>query len=571
MVHVSGGPVDYSVPDDLTIPQFFLDSHHPLRPTRKPGIPWLIEDATARPIDLEQLRTRTFGLANALQARFGIKENDVVVLFSPNHVDYPPAIWATHRLGGIVSGANPGYTADEVLHQIQTTGATLVITHPVSLRTAVAAARQAGIPDARVVVFDEVPGSAHVSVEALVREGLRMDRCFLERKLKPGEAKSKIAFLNFSSGTTGKPKAVAISHYAPIVNVIQMALHNKINRDDCAWEDRRYRPGDVATGILPLYHIYGLIVSLHFLIFCGVTLVVVPRFNFTDFLQSISRHKITLLMLVPPQIVLLCKHPATKEYDLSGIRYMICGAAPLSADLMNQIAEVLPNAQIGQGYGMTEASASISMFSTDTKIGVPGGAGRLLPGVVARVVKADGTLAGFNEPGELQVKIPSQALGYWNNEEATRETFLDGWLRTGDEVTINEDKELFIVDRLKEIMKVKGFQVAPAELEACLLNMPEVADACVVAVPHDYSGEVPLAFVVLHAHVAKRVAEDPGEAEKVKAAIIKFVADNKVAYKHLAGGVEFIDAIPKNPSGKLLRRVLRDRVLEMRAKPKAKL
>jgi len=278
-----------------------------------------------------------------------------------------------------------------------------------------------------------------------------------------------------------------------------------------------------------------------------------------------------MLMLVPPQIVTLCKHPATKEYDLSGIRYMICGAAPLSADLMKQIAAILPNAQIGQGYGLTESSASIAMFSTESKIGVPGSAGRLLPGVVARVMKADGTFVGFNEPGELQVKMPSLALGYWKNEEATKETFVDGWLRTGDEVTVREDKELFIVDRLKEIMKVKGFQVAPAELEGCLLSIPEVADACVVPIPDEYSGEVPMAFVVLHAHAAKRVADNPGEAEKVKVAITKFVADNKVAYKHLAGGVEFVDAIPKNPSGKLLRRVLRDRAREMKAKPKSKL
>ncbi|KAI9462217.1 hypothetical protein HD554DRAFT_2206554 [Boletus coccyginus] len=537
MLEISGGPVDCSVPDDLTIPQFFLDSHHPLRPARQAGVPWLIDDATGRSVDLEEVRTRTFGLANALQARYGI-----MVISSPNHVDYPPAMWATHRLGGIVSGANPAYTPDELLHQIQATSAVLVITHPVCLRTAVSAARQAGVPDTRVV--------------ALIQEGLRMDRCFVERKLKPGEARSKIALLNFSSGTTGKPKAVAIPHYSPIVNTIQMALLNKVNRDDCAREDRRYRPGDVAAGSKS-----GEL--LHFLMFCGVTLVVVPKFNFTDFLQSISRHKITLLMLVPPQIVLLCKHPATKEYDLSGIRYMICGAAPLSADLMNQIVEVLPNAQIGQGYGLTETSASVSMFSTEAKVGVPGSAGRLLPGVIARVMKADGTFAGFNEPGELQVKMPSLALGYWNDEKA--------WFRTGDEVTIQEDKELFIVDRLKEIMKVRGFQVAPAELEGCLLNTPEVADACVVPVSDDYSGEVPMAFVVLHDHIAKRVADNPGEAEKVKAAITKFVADNKVGYKHLAGGVEFIDAIPKNPSGKLLRRVLRDRAREMKVKPKAKL
>jgi len=252
---------------------------------------------------------------------------------------------------------------------------------------------------------------------------------------------------------------------------------------------------------------------------------------------------------------------------------VISGAAPLSAELVNQLVKVLPNAQIGQGYGMTESCTSISMFSTETRIGVPGSGGRLLPGVTARVVKLDGTPAGLNEPGELYVKMPSLALGYWNNEEATKETFVDGWLRTGDEVIIDKDKEVFVVDRLKEMIKVKGFQVAPAELEGCLLGIPEVADACVVPVPDDYSGEIPMAFVVLRAQVAERIAANPGEAEKVKAAIIKFVADNKVAYKWLAGGVELVDSIPKNPSGKLLRRVLRDRArgLKLKAKPRAKL
>ncbi|KAF9219269.1 acetyl-CoA synthetase-like protein [Gyrodon lividus] len=566
MTEVSGGPLNCGVPDNLTIPQFFLDSHHPLRPVRKADSPWLIEDATGRHIGLEELRARTFGLANSFKARYGINENDVVLIFSPNHVDYPPVIWATHRLGAIVSGANPAYTTNELLYQMRMTKASLVVTHPGSMNTAVSAARAAGIPDARVVVFDQVPVNEHTTVETLVQEGLRMEQCFVEPRLKQGEAMSKIAFLSFSSGTTGNPKAVAISHYGPITNTIQMAVHNKVNQNYCAWEDQRFRPGDLVAGILPFFHIYGLVVSLHFLQFCGLSIVVIPRFNFTDFLQSIVRHKITHLMLVPPHIVLLCKHPATKEYDLTGIRYMTSGAAPLSAELMNQVVKVLPNAQIGQGYGLTESSTSICMFSTDSKLGVPGSAGRLIPGVVARVVKDDGTLAGYNEPGELRVKMPSLALGYWNNEEATRETFVDGWLRTGDEVIIREDHEIFIIDRLKEIMKVRGFQVAPAELEGCLLDIVDVADACVVPVPDDYSGEVPMAYVVLHPDVAERVTANPVEAEKIKAAIMKHVADNKVAYKHLAGGVEFIDAIPKNPSGKLLRRVLRDRTRETKAK-----
>jgi acyl-CoA synthetase (AMP-forming)/AMP-acid ligase II len=227
--------------------------------------------------------------------------------------------------------------------------------------------------------------------------------------------------------------------------------------------------------------------------------------------------------------------------------------------------KVIPNAQIGQGYGLTESATSLSMYPVDQKIGIPGSAGQLLPGVVARVVKPDGSLAGFNEPGELRVKTPSLALGYWNDERATKETFVEGWLCTGDEVIIREDKEIFIIDRLKEMMKVRGFQVAPAELEGCILDHRDVADTCVVPILDDYSGEVPLAFVVLRAPAADRVRKDSREADKVKASIIKHVADNKVAYKHLAGGVEFIDVIPKNPSGKLLRRVLRDQARRLRA------
>ncbi|KAH7884920.1 hypothetical protein F5I97DRAFT_1296635 [Phlebopus sp. FC_14] len=576
MTEFSSEPVNTVIPDDLTIPQFFLDSHHPLRPLRTADIPWLIEDATGKKIGFEELRARTFGLANSFCSRFGTKDGDVVVIFSPNHVDYVCVTWATHRLGAIVSGANPTYTADELLYQIQTTNASLVIAHPLSLSTALTAARAAGIPDEHVLVFDRVPGNGGpITIESLVQEGLGMDQCFIEPRLNPGEAKSKVAFLNFSSGTTGKPKAVAIPHYAPIANVLQMSLHLKVNQDYCPWEDQRIRPGDVAAGVLPFFHIYGLVVTLHLMIFCGLSLVVFPKFSYPEFLQSISRHKITHLFLVPPQVVLLCKHPATKEHDLSGIRLLISGAAPLSAELMNQLIKVIPNAQIGQGYGLTESSTTVAMFSTDSKLGVPGSAGKLVPGAVARVVKEDGTLAGYNEPGELMIKSPSLAVGYWNNEEAMKETFVDGWLRTGDEVIIREDHEVFIIDRIKEIMKVRGYQVAPAELEGCLLDHPDIADVCVVPVPDEYSGEVPMAYVVLYPHVSERVRARVEEGEKVRASIVKHVADNKVAYKHLAGGVAFVDVIPKNPSGKLLRRVLRDRAREEgrgkgRSKEKAK-
>jgi len=264
-------------------------------------------------------------------------------------------------------------------------------------------------------------------------------------------------------------------------------------------------------------------------------------------------------------VVLLCKHQATKNYDFSHVRMLFCGAAPLSAALTENIVRLLPNAHIGQGYGMTETSTSVVMCPLSQKVGKLGSIGQLITGVRARVVKEDGTLARAGEPGELVVKIPSSALRYQNNEKATAETFIgDGWVRTGDKVVIDENNDVFIVDRLKEILKVRGFQVAPAELEGHLLEHPDVADTCVVGVPDDYSGEVPLAFVVLSADAAKRALRGSAEVAEIKATILKHVADHKASYKRLAGGVEFIDAIPKNPSGKLLRRVLRDKVKGMR-------
>jgi len=238
------------------------------------------------------------------------------------------------------------------------------------------------------------------------------------------------------------------------------------------------------------------------------------------------------------------------------------GAAPLSCKIIAALAQIFPNAAIGQGYGMTEATA-ISFARVDKHVDT-GSSGQLIPGVVARVVKSDGSLAGYGEPGHLLISSPSLAAGYLDNEEATKETFVDGWLHTGDEVIINEEAEIFVIDRIKEMVKVKGFQVAPAELEAHLLDHPDVADVCVVGVPDDYSGELPLAFVVLTQTAAERTKLDPAESEKVKAALAEHVANAKVFYKRLAGGVEFVDTIPKNPAGKLLRRFLRDRAKVLR-------
>jgi acyl-CoA synthetase (AMP-forming)/AMP-acid ligase II len=310
-------------------------------------------------------------------------------------------------------------------------------------------------------------------------------------------------------------------------------------------------PGDVVLGVLPFFHIYGLVVTLHFMLYCGASVVVVPKFNFSDFLESIVRHRVTHLFLVPPQVVLLCKNPSLKRYDFSRVKLCFSGAAPLSGELMRRISSIFPNAAIGQGYGLTETCTTICWLQVDRKLGTVGGAGELIPGIIAKVVKPDGSLASDGEQGELVVKGPSMALGYYGNLAATAETFVDGWVRTGDEVVI-KNLEVFIVDRLKELIKVRGHQVAPAELEGFLLLRPDVMDACVVSIPDDYSGEVPLAYIVLDSDTQKRVHGDHTASMDLKKAIQKYVSDAKVRYKWLAGGVEFIDVIPKNPSGKIV-------------------
>ncbi|KAH9889951.1 acetyl-CoA synthetase-like protein [Cubamyces lactineus] len=554
------------IPDDLTIPQFFFDAHHPLGGEALHERPptWFIEDTTGREITSDQLRARVWGLANAMHIRWNFGNDDVVCVFGPNHVDYPVVIWAAHRLGGIMTGANPTYTVDELVYQLQTAGASALFVHPDSLTVGLAAAHAAGIPDNRVVVFDTAceDRDGFVTVDALVKEGLTQPKTWLEPRLKPGEGKTKLALLFFSSGTTGRAKAVMIPHHSVIANVIQMKQH--VNRHDAhkPITDKMYAPGDRMLGVVPFYHIYGIVVCMHFFPFIGGTLVIVPKFKFENMLGSIVRFNIGALPLVPPMVVLLCKHPLTKQYDLSSVKITIVGAAPLSAKLTYDLSRVLPNSRIGQGYGMTETCTTFGFQHPFMHVSTPGSAGVMLPGTALRILKADGSWGGYNEPGQLIMTGPSMSIGYYNDPQTTAETYRDGWIYSGDEGYVNEQKELFIIDRIKELIKVRGFQVAPAELEGLLLNHPDVVDACVVSAPDNYSGELPFAFVTLNEATHVRAAEGPIEATHIREAIMKYVAQNTTNYKWLAG-VEFVDAVPKNPSGKLLRRLLRDQLRKL--------
>ncbi|KAJ7497699.1 amp dependent CoA ligase [Mycena latifolia] len=552
------------IPGDLTLEQFILrDNDENLRPLRPSSAPWLICDRTGRQVHLDEIRERTTGLANGLHTKFGIGEDDVVLIFSTNHIDYPICIWAVHRLCAVVSPCNPSSTVPELTHQLSQTHPSLIIVHTAGIDVALASAREVGIPPDRIVVLEGEGGSLVdlVTVADLTAQGLRFNSLNVGRKLRSGEGRTKVAFFCASSGTTGKPKIVAISHFAALANVLQIATHNRVNDETYAsWEERRYRPGDVCLAVLPFYHIYGLVVAIHFVLFSGMTVVVVPKFNFAEMLESIVRHKINQLMLVPPQVALLCKEPIVQNYDLSTVRTVLCAGAPFSAELNQQLISLLPHAHIGQAYGQTESTGVVSMWSTRNKLGFNGG--ELAPGVVARIVRSDGTLAGYNQPGELLLKTPAAALGYFGNEDATKETFVEGWLRTGDQVEINENNEIIYIDRLKEIMKVRGFQVAPAELEGCMLGSELVADVCVVGIPDSYSGEVPLAFVVPTAAASAMIQKNPEAVLQIKTSIMDYVAKLKSPYKHVRR-IELVESIPKNPSGKLLRRILRERARQL--------
>ncbi|GBE89802.1 Acyl-CoA ligase easD [Sparassis crispa] len=547
-----------------------LDSHHVTRPVIKAPKPWYINPTTGYSLYPDEIRARVYGLANSLSSRWRIGEDDVVCIYSPNNIDYPGVIWAIHRLGAIVTAANPSYNAEELKHQLVISKAKLIIAHPWNHAIALVAATDAGIPSDHILMMEapESGTATYPAVQQLTAEGLSMPQLYEERRLRPGEAKTKLAFLSFSSGTTGKPKAVCISHYNLIANVTQVA--QRATATEFPSEDLKpIRVGDVALGVLPFFHIFGLVISVHFMVYYGHSLVVLPKFELLQVLHVIQRYRVNSLQVVPPIMVLLCKHPAVEKFDLSSIRFCLSGGAPLSAELTNLVGEKFPHIlHIGQAYGMTETCTAVTFPHIAKRLGTLGSAGRLLDGVVPRVLKRDGSLAGVNEPGELVVSGPSMTLGYLDNEEATRETFKDGWIHTGDEVVFNEEGDLFVVDRIKELIKVKGFQVAPAELEGHILEHPDVSDTCVVSISDEYRGEIPLAFVALSGGAVERMKKIPSVGPQIKASIMKHVADRTIHYKHLSGGVEFIQAIPKNPSGKLLRRVLRDQARELQKQGK---
>ncbi|KAI9272041.1 hypothetical protein EDC94DRAFT_644774 [Helicostylum pulchrum] len=369
------------------------------------------------------------------------------------------------------------------------------------------------------------------------------------------EAKEAVAYLCFSSGTTGKSKGVMTTHANITANVLQYE-----GLEGASVNGNK----DRMIGVLPFFHIFGLSLLIHVAIYLGIPVYVMPKFDLVKFCETIQKEKITFSCLVPPIILLLAKHPIVDNYDLSSLKVVTCGAAPLSAELSQQTKRRLPTMIVKQGYGLTETTTSAALEPTDGV--VSGSIGFLLPSISAKIVDDDGAELSTGQRGELWLKGPNIMKGYINNLEATAECIdKEGYFHTGDIAVQDQDGRLYIVDRKKSLIKYKGFQVPPAELEGILFTSPMVADCAVIGV-YDASQatELPRGYITLVANV-------PATEETAKT-IKKFVADQVVYYKQLRS-IVFIDEIPKSSSGKTLHRVLRNAAAEEQVtqKQKAKL
>ena len=508
-----GSPIDLP---DVPIHRLILDSLAEI-----PEQVVMIEAASGRTVTAAEVSDQVGRLAAGLAAR-GFGRGDVAGLIAPNCVEYPVVFLAISALGGVATLPNPLGTADDFASQLRRTGARLVVTTPPLLDKVGPAAAAAGITD--IIVIGEADGATPLRT-VLEGEPLRD---------WPEVDPTSLVALPFSSGTSGRPKAVMLTHRNLIANAHQFAGGMPVPE------------GVRLIAFLPFFHIYGLVLLMVTSLWRRRVLVIMPRFELEPFLAAIARYRIELAPVVPPVMVALAKHPAVDNHDLSSLKFAMCGAAPLGADIEEAVARRL-GIVIVQGYGMTEVCGASHLNELVPETIRRGAVGRLVSNMEARIVDpVIGVDLGINERGELWLRGPNVMPGYLDDAEATSRTLDDGgWLRTGDIAYADEDGYFFVVDRLKELIKYKGHQVAPADLEAVLLTHPSIADAAVIPSPDEEAGEVPKAFVVLRA---------PLTVDEIMA----FVA-SKVAPLDKVRRVEFIDAIPKSPSGKILRRVLVER------------
>ncbi|UXA10026.1 4-coumarate--CoA ligase family protein [Mycobacterium sp. SMC-8] len=503
----------------------------------------LIDARSGRHTTYREMIARIDSFAGALAQR-GIGVGDVVGLLAPNSSAFAVAFHGILRAGATATTINALFTAKDIAKQLTDSGAGMLLTVTALLPQAKEGAAAAGLSDEDLVVLDGAgrdgsgEGAGHPNAADLLASGMPAPQV----NFAPS---SHLAVLPYSSGTTGNPKGVMLTHRNLVANVAQIRpLHGM-------------EPDDVVLAVLPFFHIYGMTVLLNAALHARARLVIMPSFDLGEFLRNIAEHRCTIAFIAPPVAVALAKHPLVDEHDLSSLNVVMSGAAPLDADLGHAVAKRL-DCKVVQGYGMSELSPVSHITPFDgglvdmhdeaplSSVGwtVPNAASKLVDPETGKEIPIPDE--GLSQTGELWFKGPNVMAGYLNNDEATRTTIDDdGWLHTGDLAQIDAKGLVYIVDRLKELIKYKGYQVPPAELEAVLLTHPGIADAAVIGVHDDEGEEVPKAFVVKQPDATLTADE-----------VMEFVAGQVAPYKKVRQ-VEFIDAIPKSASGKILRKDLR--------------
>ncbi|MET7782145.1 MULTISPECIES: 4-coumarate--CoA ligase family protein [Streptomyces] len=498
----------------------------------------LIDTAGGTHTTYRELIERVNATAGALAAR-GIGVGSVVGLLAPNSSLFAVAFHGILRAGATATTVNALFTAHDIAKQLADANATMLITVSALLPQAQEAARSVGITPENLIVLDGDGAAAtgHPNADDLLAPGAPAPQVDFDPA-------THLAVLPYSSGTTGNPKGVMLTHRNLVANMAQIRPLFAMRSDD------------KVLAVLPFFHIYGMTVLLNAALQARATLVVMPRFDLTAFLDTIQEHRVTYGFIAPPVAVALAKHPLVDRYDMSSLRVVLSGAAPLDAELGNAVAERL-TVRVLQGFGMSELSPVSHCMPVDGgqehfgAVAPLSSCGWPVPNTINKIVdpttgkEVAHPTKGLSDPGELWVKGPNVMTGYLGNEEATTATIdSDGFLHTGDLAQVDHAGRVFIVDRLKELIKYKGYQVPPAELEALLLTHPAITDTAVIGVTHD-GEEIPKAFVV------RRPGTDLTADE-----VIEFVARQVAPYKKVRR-VEFIDVIPKSASGKILRKDLR--------------
>jgi acyl-CoA synthetase (AMP-forming)/AMP-acid ligase II len=487
--------------------------------------PALIDGVSGQVIRYGELQAMVGQVAGALAAR-GIRKGDVVAVFAPNTPYYAVVFHAILRAGAVVTTVNSLYTPDDIAAQLRDSGARMLVTVSQFLDRAAAATARRGVGVTETVLLDTAAGYPALA------DLLAQQAAPPEISIDPA---TDLAVLPYSSGTTGTAKGVLLTHRNLVANLVQC---------------RPLFAGAADTrilAVLPFFHIYGMTVLMNNGLYRGLTVVTLPRFDLELFLRTIQEHRTNLVYIAPPVAVALAKHPLVDRFDLSAMEILFSGAAPLDTELAAAVRARL-GCKVRQGYGMTEMSPVSHAIPHDRDDIPVGTVGYTVPNMECKLVDPEtGREVGPGVVGELWCKGPNVMLGYLHNAEATAATLdAEGYLHTGDLATVDEHGYVTIVDRVKELIKYKGYQVPPAELEALLLTHPQIADAAVIGVRDADGAEVPKAFVV----------RQPGNATLTEQDVMAFVAQRVAPHKKVRA-VRFIEQIPKSTSGKILRKDLR--------------